>query len=385
MKNLMIDFLRDIRSIQKKHKKLQRIIKATPTNILLNKHFAQNNIEKCFAQNKVIGTSNENIKRIIAAYKKAKAVQSAKQAAYQVGNEWLPLYEKYMGTITKALLNEDIASVKSIYENFMREDCSVGLHGMPDDMHKSYFNGNIKPINKDLYLYDSIYRYEHWQELTKSNYAVADLQMPLYGNAYGYFINGNFIRTGAEYLHYYAQAIKQLLKDRNEQKIVVELGGGYGGLAYFINKNLENKKYIDFDLPENLALTAYYLLSCFPDKKIALYGEMDSGNYSVEDYDILLLPNFEIEVLQPNSVDLVFNSYSLAEMSKETIDTYIKFLATASRSYFYHVNHNKVSYSYIADDFGIENYDFKLVSKTKALWNMGRNSEMDEFEYLYTK
>jgi hypothetical protein len=381
----LINLLRQYRTNSKKKTLLNNIIKTTPENLLKNDIFLKNDISKCFASNKV-GTINSNaINRIIKAYKKAKSIQENKSIEYQVGNEWLPLYKKYMSEIIAALMNEDQTKINAIYENFMREDCSVGLHGMPTDMKKAYFGEKIYTIDKDLYLYDAIYRYLHWKELTNASFNENDLAMPLFGNTYGFYVNDVFIRTGAEYLHYYANEIDQLTKDKTNKKIIAELGGGYGGLAYFINKKISNVTYIDFDLPENLALTSYYLLNSFPEKKVLLFGEEDLAITDITNYDIILMPNFEITKLPTSKIDVVFNSYSLAEMSKETIDLYISELTRASKEYFFHVNHNKISHSYIADEFGIDAKGFKLIYKKPALWNLGRNNNMDEFEYLYRK
>ena len=81
---------------------------------------------------------------------------------------------------------------------------------------------------------------------------------------------------------------------------------------------------------------------------------------------------------------MVFNSYSLAEMSKETIDLYIQQIMRICKDYILHVNHNKKS-KVNADNFGINEKYFSLFYKSPALWNYGRNIKMDEFEYLYKK
>jgi hypothetical protein len=42
-------------------------------------------------------------------------------------------------------------------------------------------------------------------------------------------------------------------------------------MAYFIIRDINEAAYIDLDLPENIALTSYYLLKAFPKKKIILF------------------------------------------------------------------------------------------------------------------
>ncbi|WP_295794824.1 putative sugar O-methyltransferase [Mucilaginibacter sp.] len=363
----------------------KNVLENLGSNIPQSDDFKNNDLEKCFRQKNVHTENNVITDRIIQAYNKAKKVQKTLPGAFQVGNEWLPIYENYMNDIIIALNTLNKADTNKIYENFMREGCSVGLHGLPFSMEDNFFNGKISRLNGDIYLLDSIYRYNHWKELTANQYQVGDLYMPDYGNPYGYYINNEFVRTGAEYFHYYATRISELIKGEKGRKVVVELGGGYGGLGYFLNKVIDDVTYVDFDLPENMALTAYYLMNCYPEKKILLYGEDDFNEESISEYDVIIMPNFEVLNLPSGKADLVFNSYSLAEMSTETINTYITELKRATKKHVFHVNHTIKSNSLKADEFGIEDKDFKLVSKKPALWNLGRDSKMDEFEYLYSK
>jgi putative sugar O-methyltransferase len=376
--------LRAILTYYRKLKNIRQIKKNIGPSIGDSNLF-NNEIEKCF-QSRILKPNDDLIyDRIIQSYIKSKEIQKNLSNAYQVGNEWLPIYNHYMGQTMTALKTKNKECLKKIYENFMREDCSVGLHGLSFDMKNAYFKNNISNIDKELFFYDTIYRYNHWRSLTDNKFTSKDLKMSDYGNPYGIYDGEDFIRIGSEYLHYYSYIIDLLLNKKSGRKYIVELGGGYGGLGYFLNKNICNLSYIDFDLPENMALTAFYLLSSFPEKKVLLFGEGDLNEKTINDYDIILMPNFELSKLPDNYIDLIFNSYSLAEMSSETINEYIPHLMRSSNGYILHINHAQKSYSLKADEFGITADKFDLVYKKPALWNMGRNINMDEFEYLYKK
>jgi hypothetical protein len=163
----------------------------------------------------------------------------------------------------------------------------------------------------------------------------------------------------------------------------MELGGGYGGLAYYLVRDHSDMTYFDFDLPENLALTSFYLMSAFPNKRIGLYGEVDLKADDLKGkYDIVLLPNFAIADMKNNSADLVFNSYSLAEMSREAVENYLVHFNRVASKFIFHVNHNRESVVQ-ADEFKIDLEKFQIISRSPALWNKGMNLLMDEFEYLY--
>jgi putative sugar O-methyltransferase len=352
-------------------------------DIKKDKLFNNTNIYQCFQERNNNISNPEIIERIIKSYNLAKLEQEKLSSIYGVSNEWIPIYNLYMVDIIEALKSKNKDKVSKIYNNFMREDCSVGLHGLPVNMKLNYFSQRITIKNRRKYLIDFIYRLRLWKSLVGNLYNLESLSVPDIGNPYGLVTDEMFLKTGAEYQHYYAHRIKELTK-QNEVNTILEIGAGYGGLAYYLLKDTENLKYIDIDLPENMALTAYYLLNLFPEKKILLYGEDEITESTIKEYDILILPNFCIDKVSDGSCNLVFNSYSLAEMSKETIDFYIEHIMRVTKEYFLHINHNKNSLV-VADDFGIDPKTFSLMYKVPARWNYGRNINMDEFEYLYSK
>jgi hypothetical protein len=95
-----------------------------------------------------------------------------------------------------------------------------------------------------------------------------------------------------------------------------------------------------------------------------------------------MMPSFEIRNMRSKSTAVFFNSYSLAEMSPSAIHTYIEEIARVTAGYFLHVNRNRNAVL-SADNFGIEQRKFKLLSKELAGWTLGVNPASDEYEYLY--
>jgi putative sugar O-methyltransferase len=350
---------------------------------MTNKNYDLNLVEQCYADNRKELDDIEIIKRIVKAYKKAKAVQKSTPEFYQVGNEWLPIYEKQLKTVMQALENEDIPALRTTYQNFWRDPCSTGLLGFSANMEKHYFGRRLKRRYKKLHLFSGLHRIKLWGSLMGRSASLADLSSPAIGNPFYCYIDGHMVKTGSDYLHYYASSIGRLTNS-GQKRVVVEIGGGYGGMAYYLLRDQTNLTYVDFDLPENMALTAYYLLNAFPDKKTVLYGEEELTPDCIAKNDMVIMPNFEMEKMTANSADLTFNSYSLAEMSPETITQYIAMVSRMTKKYFLHVNHTV--YSLVtADEFGIDPKQFKLIYKLPALWNAGINPDMDEYEYLYEK
>jgi len=248
-------------------------------------------------------------------------------------------------------------------------------------MSKAFFGGRIKEKYRQYVLCDVLHRHHLWKERTLNASTAEALASPVVGNPYGYMIDGVFIRAGAEYQHYYAYAINQLLKSTDKNG-VVELGGGFGGLAYYLLRDSSGTTYIDFDLPEALALASYYLIKALPDCRITLYGEAEFTGSIAANSRIFMMPSFEITKVPTKSIGVSFNSYSLAEMSPSAIRTYIAEITRITSGFFLHVNHNRNAVL-SADNFGIEQHGFKLISRELAGWTLGINLKSDEYEYLY--
>lgn len=321
------------------------------------------------------------LKRIIEAYKKAKIKQREASETFNVSNEWLHIYERILGPVMHALESEDLPALNAMYSNFFRDACSQGLAGLPLDTQKKLFLPNPAKKHRDVLLVDLLHRYDLWQKRTENKYAIADLVSPPIGNPYGHLFQGTFVRAGSDYHHYYAQAINALLP-AGKRGVVLELGGGFGGMAYFLVRDNPDATYIDFDLPEALALASYYLLKAFPDLPVSLYGEAEFNAETIANSRIVMMPSFEILKLAPKSVDVAFNSYSLAEMSASTIDEYIREIARSTSGHVLHINHVRNSVV-SADNFGLEAHGFKLLHRELAGWTLGLNPNSDEYEFLY--
>jgi len=106
---------------------------------------------------------------------------------------------------------------------------------------------------------------------------------------------------------------------------VLEIGPGYGGLAYFLWKILKPSGYYLVDLPESLAISSVYL---------TLTGGLDGASgivYDASKPDMLnapkngfvFLPNFLINDLRTtDKFDLVINTGSFGEMTEEQVVQY---------------------------------------------------------------
>lgn len=281
----------------------------------------------------------DNILRISKAYKKAKLEQKHLSSPWQIGAHWSKLIDDYYSPLQAALAEAESGSImklEKLFSNFGRGQFSRGLTA-GSDFEDACKNGYpIRAINE--YLCDL----HSWINFVGSG-SLAELDFPHIGNPYGPVID-NKLLPGSVFRHnYYSKRIKHLLKEI-DSKTVLEIGGGFGGMAYQLLKN-ESKvsmRYYNFDLPEVLAISSYFLMTAFPEKKFLLFGEADIQLDCLQkEFDCILMPNFELPKLNENSVDLVFNSVSLMEMDLATIDEYLIQSGRISKHFFLHVNHDR--------------------------------------------
>lgn len=151
------------------------------------------------------------------------------------------------------------------------------------------------------------------------------LDAPDIGNPTLAYVDGSSVMPDTPRHDHYAQRILAL-----KPKTVLELGGGFGGLALQIMRRSDDTRVIICDLPETLYL-AWYWLSRATDRTVGWYGEGDA--------DITLLPAQNIDTLE-GKIDVVFSSHSLSEMDAATVARYIGFVEARAR-YFYHDNAHK--------------------------------------------
>ncbi|WP_404360885.1 putative sugar O-methyltransferase [Methylotuvimicrobium sp. KM1] len=131
------------------------------------------------------------------------------------------------------------------------------------------------------------------------------------------------------YLERIALLVKYGVVEKLNQRtrpVILEIGCGYGALAYFIKKLVPNCTYICVDLPESLIFSGIYLTRYFEDY---LLVEGETTNLEVNDSECVFVPNYMFHKLpESNStIDLAINTLSMSEMTPEQVAYYCRGLA----------------------------------------------------------
>ena len=112
-----------------------------------------------------------------------------------------------------------------------------------------------------------------------------------------------------------------------KKRIVMELGAGYGRLAWVFLKARPDVTYVIVDLPHSLFVAEEYLTAELPDLAIARYAEgRDRHGFGRTDLELKrlwLLQPWQLGRVGTCSIDVFANIYSLQEMTHENVDAYM--------------------------------------------------------------
>lgn len=147
----------------------------------------------------------------------------------------------------------------------------------------------------------------------------------------------DFLQSIEEY--YRIKEAWQLAGLRDKPKLVVELGGGYGRLAYIFRQMNPECTYVILDLPEALICSASWLKMVLPSGDLVPYFE--SRQLTKITRDTLLsnrvwtLGAHQMELIQNKSIDIFVNIYSFAEMPETVIQNYFAQIDRITNNLFY--------------------------------------------------
>jgi putative sugar O-methyltransferase len=126
----------------------------------------------------------------------------------------------------------------------------------------------------------------------------------------------------------YAAGVLEHLEQLGRPPRILEIGGGYGALAYALRQIFPAGTYVICDLPESLLFSGLYLLATLEEPRL-----IDTPDAPVAPTlaapGSVLVPNYLFHRLVEADCgfDLVINTLSLSEMSEHQIDVYCRGIA----------------------------------------------------------
>jgi len=145
----------------------------------------------------------------------------------------------------------------------------------------------------------------------------------------GYIVSNAVLRFQRTINTLLREGIIRRLKEKSSRVYIMEIGGGYGALAYQLSKRLENTTYVIVDLPETLLFSAVYLSICLPEKSIYIYDKdyYVKLNSNFSGYDFVLIPNTVVSSLKGMQFDTVLNTASFQEMRPTQLNIYLDLIS----------------------------------------------------------
>lgn len=210
------------------------------------------------------------------------------------------------------------AAANEWFENFYNR----GVLELPDDID-TIIKEAINPWDRIELLMPRLsrilsnvdHKYLHGQPLRFGELA---------GEFRGFAVNGDTVRYWSTVAVLYRARIFAHLERKIAERgfcRVMEIGPGYGGLAYQLKKTFGNKlQFIGVDLVESLTYSSCYLTTLMNEKTLYYKDEKDISN----EYGLVFVPTFRSPEFfnAVKDVDLCINTISMNEMAPAQVDYY---------------------------------------------------------------
>jgi hypothetical protein len=125
---------------------------------------------------------------------------------------------------------------------------------------------------------------------------------------------------------------------------LVEIGGGFGGLAYHLSKLIPQARIVIVDLPESLLFSSLYLSLLLPQRAYVYASPANDEPLVPDTPGCTFLPNYLFDRLLTTGTkcDLAINTLSMSEMEAAQVDYYCDGLTQllADDGVFFEQNHN---------------------------------------------
>jgi len=148
------------------------------------------------------------------------------------------------------------------------------------------------------------------------------IEAPRIGDPRGILFGGRFLTFETCSQIYTAHRMREAINREigaSAELNIVEIGGGYGGLCYWMHELLEGriKRYVVVDLPEVNVVQAYFL-SSVETRELMLFGEEKRK----DEPRIELIPHWTLSDLdlRPN---VLINQDSMPEMPRAEVERYL--------------------------------------------------------------
>lgn len=299
--------------------------------------------------------------RVINAYHAARAAEGCLRSdELPADDAWQEIGDKHHAEFQKLLTKRDVRGVATVLANALQNPVTFGLNW--DESNRQAFEIAAQESDSSgfgLTLADRLISLgeavgalgaeygDHSVCANLSNAGLTQIYQDIESavdfrlgvpECFGLF----GIRAGRHMVHpmlashaYAAWRIRQVL-DGLPKARVCEIGGGYGGLAYYVAQS-SPKSYTILDLPIVNALQGYFLGRTIGPEAVRLFGE-PAGQGALQ-----ILPYWEIANIPDDSVDLVVSQESLPEIDRKIAASMLAEAHRITQGLFLSINHESAA------------------------------------------
>lgn len=202
------------------------------------------------------------------------------------------------------------------------------------------------------------------------NHLKASINFPDVGSPYGVRANNSLVTMESPEHIYVAlrvyHAIKRYQGTANLDKLkLVEIGGGYGGLAFWIHSlgKIPVQSYTIIDLPIINILQGYFLSKAIDPSSVCFFGETPTTKTQFH-----ILPTTSFESIN-YEIDILINENSMPEMTGQIVEDYIRAAKNKGTKMFFSYNHEAYAPAFGADQVLVP----EIVSRVGGFKRIDRN------------
>lgn len=221
--------------------------------------------------------------------------------------EWKYLDEHKRGIYIASIRRPQAVSLPALFSNMFRNDATYGV------VSPSYAEVDQAAVKDQILLdLDTCYEFTHLSEIGPLLFEKG------LGNPFGLLIDGKVLAPDSARHYYFAEKLVALAAGTTTKRII-EIGGGYGGLALMLRRLHHSAPYVIVDLFETCLLQYYFLKKA--GLKVAFV--LDPAEAPEPDA-IAIVPTDISDAFLSTLTDtgIVFNSRSFSEMSRGTVEHY---------------------------------------------------------------
>ena len=131
----------------------------------------------------------------------------------------------------------------------------------------------------------------------------------------------------------HASGLLNRLGATTHNPLILEIGGGFGGLAYHLKRLVPQARYIIIDIPESLVFSAIYLTTLFPDQHNVMATSPELMIKFLDRPGFTFIPNHFCHRFEDagKCVDLAINTLSMSEMLAGQVAAYCELVRNCLR------------------------------------------------------